>query len=252
MSTERLVREALEDSVKNLSCPEPDIDQLLAAGRAMRRRRVQVVASLAAAAVLVHGPGRALVRLGRAVRAGLEPVPANPTTSVAIGASPSELQQWIDALPAGPPPATPYWHDGTLYVNGEQIPAPYAAVDIDVAGDTVLVSGYEREPRSTAPTQWMLVRGDRLEPVPVPVGPRRGVERRRPDRLLGGSPGGRTKRFVTWDTETDTVLASRTVPVTRQSCWGSTPRESPTGRPARRATRSPDGMSAPTRSTRPT
>ena len=124
MSTERLVRQALEDSVKDLTCPEPDLDQLVAAGRAVRRRRVGVVASLAAAAVLVLVlAGLSFAWAGRAGRA-LEPVPANPTTSATIGSPPSELQQWIDALPAGAPPATPYWHDGILYVNGEQIPAP--------------------------------------------------------------------------------------------------------------------------------
>ena len=93
MSIERLVREALEDSVKDLPCPEPDLEQLVAAGRAMRRRRVGVIAGLAAAAVLVlvlaglsfawaGGSGRALV-----------PVPANPSDhrddrGAAIGAAP--------------------------------------------------------------------------------------------------------------------------------------------------------------------
>ena len=55
MISERLVRQALEAGVKDLTCPEPDLEQLVAAGRAMRRRRVGVVASLAAAAVLVLG-----------------------------------------------------------------------------------------------------------------------------------------------------------------------------------------------------
>ena len=132
-----------------------------------------MVASLAAAAVLVLVlAGLSFAWAGRSGRA-LEPVPANPTTSATIGAAfTSQLQQWIDALPAGAPPSTPYWHDGTLYVNGEQIPAPYAAVDIKVAGDTVLVAGYESEAKDAAPSQWGLVRGDRLEPLPVPAGTR--------------------------------------------------------------------------------
>lgn len=170
MSTERLVRDALETSVVDLSCPEPDLEQLLAAGRAGVRRRVATTASLAAAAVLVVVlAGLSFAWAGKAGRA-LEPVPANPTTSVSVGlAFRSEVQQWIDALPAGAPPATPYWHDGTLYVNGVQIPAPYAAVDIQVAGDTVLVGAYEAAPKEgTTPTSWALVRGNRLEPLPVP------------------------------------------------------------------------------------
>ena len=221
MNTERLIREALEDSVKNLPCPEPNIDELVTAGRAMRRRRVGVVASMLAAAVLVMVlAGLSFAWVGRTGRA-LEPVPANPTTSATIGAPPSELQQWIDALPAGAPPATPYWHDGILYVSGEQIPARYAAVDIDVGGDTVLVGGYEREPKVSAPSQWGLVRGDRLEAFTVPAG----------TGDVGLSVDGRiaywlvreeaaTTRFVTWDTETNTSLASRTVPGTSAELLG--------------------------------
>ena len=78
MSTERLVRQALEDSVKDLPCPEPDTAQLVAAGRAMRRRRMAMVASLAAAAVLVLVlAGLSFAWADRSGRA-LEPVPAGP------------------------------------------------------------------------------------------------------------------------------------------------------------------------------
>ena len=213
MSNERLVREALEHSVNDLPCPEPDIEQLLAAGRTMRRRRVQVVASMAAAAaVLLILTGLSFFWAGQDGRAS-EPVPANATTSGTIeAASTSEQQQWIDALPAGAPPTTPYWHDGTLYVNGAQIPAPYTAVDIDVAGDTVLVGGYEREPQASAPSQWMLVRGDGLEPVTVPAGTGDvglSVDGRIAYWVVTHQPG--TKQFVTLDTETNTLLPSRTV-----------------------------------------
>ena len=76
MNTERLVRQALEDSIKDLPCPEPDLEQLVAAGRAMRRRRVVRVAGLAAAAVLVLVlAGLSFAWAGRTGRA-LEPVPA--------------------------------------------------------------------------------------------------------------------------------------------------------------------------------
>ena len=118
-------------------------------------------------------------------------------------------------------------------MNGEQIPAPYDAVDIKVAGDTVLVGGYESEPKDGARRQWALVRGNRLEPLPVPAGAHRPglsvdgriaywVEHRRDSN---------TTQFSTWDTETNTALASRTVPETDgRSCWGSTPPETATGR----------------------
>ncbi|GAA4398879.1 hypothetical protein GCM10023168_05390 [Fodinibacter luteus] len=214
MSTERLVRAALEDSVKTLTCPEPDLDQLLAAGRAARRRRMVSVAALAAAAVLVLVlAGLSFAWASGAGRA-LEPVPANPspTSATTPPAIRSELQRWIDALPAGAPPATPYWHDGTLHVNGERIPAPYNAVDIEVAGDTVLVGGHEGDPKDGAtPTTWALVRGNQLQPLPVSAD----------TGDVGLSVDGRiaywvtsvpgTKQFFTWDTETNTALASRTV-----------------------------------------
>ena len=214
MSTERLVRQALEDSVKDLPCPEPDIEQLLAAGRAARRRRVATVASLAAAAVLVLVlAGLSFGWAGRSGRA-LEPVPANsiPTpTPAASMAFPSELHQWIDALPVGEPPATPYWHEGMLYVRGEQIPAPYGVGSILVAGDTVLLTGYRDQ---VTDAQSVIVRGDRLVPVPVPAGA----------SVWGLSVDGRiaygaerqtatdTTRFFTVDTQTETALASRTMP----------------------------------------
>lgn len=84
MSTERRVRDALETSIQARPFPEPDSDQLLASGRAMRRRRVAVVASLAVAAVLVVVlAGLSFGWIGKAGLA-LEPIPADPTTSVSI------------------------------------------------------------------------------------------------------------------------------------------------------------------------
>lgn len=78
MNTERLIREALEDSVEQLTCPEPDVNRLLAAGRTARRRRVGVVAGLAGVAMLVLVlAGLSFDYAGRAGRA-LEPVPAGP------------------------------------------------------------------------------------------------------------------------------------------------------------------------------
>ncbi|GAA4406565.1 hypothetical protein GCM10023168_21630 [Fodinibacter luteus] len=193
------------------------LEQLVSPGRV--RRRAVVVAGLTAAAVLVLVlAGLSFEWAGRSGRA-LEPVPANsiptPTpTPAASMAFPSELHQWIDALPAGAPPATPYWHDGVLYINGEQIPAPFVAVDLRVSGDTVLVGGDQSEPQDgDAPTAWALVRGDRLQPLPVPDGahpPGLSVDGRiaywvnhqeNPDRV----------EFFTWDTEANTALATYTL-----------------------------------------
>jgi hypothetical protein len=137
-------------------------------------------------------------------------VPANPTTSATIGAPSSELQQWIDALPAGAPPATPYWNDGVLYVNGEQISAPNGVGTIKVAGGTVLVVGA---------SGWERVRGDRLEPLGVSAG---DVELSVDGRIaywMDRQENG-TTRFSTWDTETKTALASRTVPGTTVEMLG--------------------------------
>ena len=213
MSAESLISEALEDSVKDLSCPEPQIEQLLAAGRAARRRRVAMTASLAAAAVLVLVlAGLSFAGAGRNGRA-LEPVPANPTTTATIGAPPSKLHQWIHALPAGAPPASPYWHDGTLYVNGKQIPAPNKPEKIDVAGEEVLVTGSE--------SPWALVRGDRLEPLPVPADAQVGLSvDGRIVYWIVGTDAPRTKQFFTWDTQTKTALASRTVQGGQVELWG--------------------------------
>ena len=81
MNTERLVREVLEDSVKDLTCPEPDIAQLVAAGRTIRRRRVGAVAGMAAAAtLLLILAGLSFAWAGRSGQA-LKPVPANSSTT---------------------------------------------------------------------------------------------------------------------------------------------------------------------------
>ncbi len=235
MNTERLIRQALEDSVKDLPCPEPETEQLVAAGRKARRRRVSVVASLAAAAVLVLVlAGLSFAWAGRSGRAQ-EPVPANPTTtSTPFQAPPSDLQVWIDDLPTGAPPATPYWHDGTLNVNGEQIPAPYDTVNLQVAGDTILVGGYQagsvpyqgstvsgsNQAEANDP-QWGIVRGDRIEPLPVPAGAQVGLSV--DGRILYwivGTDAPNTKQFFTWDTETKSALASRTVQGGQVELWG--------------------------------
>ncbi|GAA4406540.1 hypothetical protein GCM10023168_21570 [Fodinibacter luteus] len=186
------------------------LEQPVATGRV--RRRAATIAGLTAAAVLALA-GLSFAWAGHNDQA-LEPVPANPSTSASIGSGiASPMQRWVDALPAGAPPATPYWHDGTLYVNGERIPAPYGRVDIEAAGDTVLVGGYQGDTKDVGPLMWGLVRGDRLEPLPVPAGTYDvwlSVDGRIAYWMARQDNG--TTRFFTWDTETNTALASRTVP----------------------------------------
>lgn len=222
MNPERLIRAALENSVKDLPCPELDLEELLAVGRARRRRRVAMTASLAAAAVLVLVlAGLSFAWAGRNGRA-LEPVPANPTTTrTPFQAPASDVQVWIDALPAGPLPASPYWHDGTLNVNGQQIPAPYGTVDIQVAGDTILVGGFQGATKNVGPAEWGLVRGDRLEPLPVPTDAQVGLSvDGRIVYWIVGTDAPRSKRFFTWDVETKSPLASRTVQGGQVELWG--------------------------------
>ena len=213
-----------------------------------------VVASLAAAAVLVLVlAALSFTWAGRSGRA-LDPVPANPTTTrTPFQAPPSDLQLWIDDLPTGAPPATPYWHDGTLYVNGEQIPAPYGTVDIEVAGDTILVGGFQGDTKYVGPSEWGLVRGDRLEPLPVPADAQVGLSvDGRIVYWIVGTDAPNTKQFFTWDTEPTAPWPREPCRVVRLSCGASTPPETATGRKTRTPAPSPDGTSARTRSRRPT
>ena len=122
----------------------------------------------------------------------------------------SDLHAWIDGLPDGPPPGTPYWHDGVLHAGGAEIDASYDDVELEVAGATVLVGGYEGGRRS-GPAEWLYLRGDGLEPLPVPARqwPSLSADGRIAYWSTSPSPG--TTAFVTWDTETNTELASRTL-----------------------------------------
>lgn len=76
-------------------------------------------------------------------------------------------KQWIDQLPDGPPPLTPWWHDGVLHVNGEQLPWPSTPTKLVVAGGTVLVGVDQPDQEGgVALSQWALVRDGKLEPLP--------------------------------------------------------------------------------------
>jgi hypothetical protein len=103
-------------------------------------------------------------------------------------------------------PLTPYWHDGVLHVRGVEIETPWRrAPVIQVAGDTVLAGPYGY--RGVAPS-WALLVGDRLEPVPIPdLFPRLSVDGR--IAYWWTYPTADSTRVVTWDTETDRMLATR-------------------------------------------
>ena len=64
------------------------------------------------------------------------------------------LHAWMDDLPVGEPPLTPYWHDGVLHMRGEQVDAPYASVVIEAAGGTVLVGGFADDSRFEEDGTW--------------------------------------------------------------------------------------------------
>jgi hypothetical protein len=112
-------------------------------------------------------------------------------------------------VPVGTPPLTPYWHDGVLWVGGTEIETPFPVSVIESAGDTVLVGG--RPTDNGGPSDWALVRGNRLEPLPAMSGywPALSVDGR--IAYWETNPVPDTTRFVTWDTETNTQLATRTI-----------------------------------------
>lgn len=92
MNAEHLVRDALENSVRDLTGPEPDLDALVSAGESMRRRRSLYATGLALVLALVV-VGVSLSWAG--TRRAAEPVPAAPsvarTTAVAPTTTPSFL-----------------------------------------------------------------------------------------------------------------------------------------------------------------
>ena len=111
----------------------------------------------------------------------VEPPKATATASADLGA-------WIDSLPTGAPPVLPYWHDGVLHVGGAEIEAPYADVEIETAGSTIMVGGYEESGQRRPPSEWSVLRDGQLDPMAVPPGNYAGAEHRRQDRLLGDAP----------------------------------------------------------------
>ena len=123
MSTEHLVKDALERSVSGIPTPEPNIGALLAAGQAMRLRRAGLAAAVSAVVVLVL-VGVSIAWSG-ARRSADEPVPAGPSL-------PRETRE-TTMVPADPP-----------FLIGGSVQTGRDVVDTGapVAQFTVLVSGF--------------------------------------------------------------------------------------------------------------
>jgi hypothetical protein len=226
MTLDERLADAARRIADGLTPPEVDLEGVRKRARAQHRRTVSLTVAAAVVVVLVAATA---IGLGRPTAAPLPPVgplPSDGSTEVGLGGAPpcghtpekeppnqpieSDLQAWIDDLPVGVPPSTPYWHDGVLHVQGAEIDAPYDDVELEVAGETVLVGGYEGGRRS-GPSEWLYLRGGGLEPLPVPADqwPSLSADGRIAYWTTSPSPG--TTGFVTWDTETNTELATRTV-----------------------------------------
>ena len=159
MTLDERLADAARRIADGLTPPEVDLVGVRTQARAQRRRTVSLTVAAAVAVVLVAATA---IGLGRPTAAPLPPVgplPSDGSTEVGLGGAPpcayapekeppsqpveSDLQAWIDGLPDGAPPSTPYWHDGVLHVQGAEIDAAYDDVELEVAGETVLVGGYD-------------------------------------------------------------------------------------------------------------
>ncbi|GAA4403273.1 hypothetical protein GCM10023168_14620 [Fodinibacter luteus] len=235
MNLDQQLSQTLRHVAEQVDPPDVTLDGIRSRAHASRRR---TLAATAAAALLTLAlAGIPLLTGGRDTTA--PPVAPEPTGELfradlrdpsrcvdkgIDGERPQEpgfpagpgLQAWMDDLPVGEPPLSPYWHDGVLHARGVQVPAPYASVVLEAAGETVLVGGFVDDSRfeegGTWSPQWMLVRGDQLTPLPVPENqsPRLSADGR--IAFWADHPTAETTRFVTWDTGTNAPLASRTVP----------------------------------------
>lgn len=235
MNLDQRLAETFRDLAEQVDPPEVTLDAIRT--RAHNNRRRALATTAAAALLTLALAGIPLLPAGPDTTAS--PVAPRPTGDLSqtdlrdparcvdkavYGEQPQEpgfpagpgLQRWVDDLPAGGPPLTPYWNDGVLHVRGREIQAPYASVVIEAAGETVLVGGFTDDSRfeedGTWSPQWVLVRGDALAPLPVPenYSPQLSADGR--IAFWEDHPSEDATRFVTWDTETNTPLASRTVP----------------------------------------
>lgn len=120
---------------------------------------------------------------GRKTSAPPPPVAAPPGSQTGCPASPQApprmpfvdasilkaQREWLDSLPVGGPPLTPWWHDGVLHAGETEVPTPFQVetAAIEVAGATVLVGNPSWNDRDDSPAQWAVLRGGRLEELPT-------------------------------------------------------------------------------------
>ena len=238
MTLDERLTNAAHGLADGLTPPEVDLDVVRRRARANQRRTVALVATGAVVAAVVAATA---IGLGRESTAPLPPVGPRPSESVepgfqgagacelppyveqpeATATTSADLGAWIDSLPAGAPPVLPYWHDGVLHVDGAEIEAPYADVEHRDGGRHGHGGRLRRQRTQQAS-------------VGVVAAPRRcaradaraarqlaGAEQRRQDRLLvDASRRAASTRYFTWDTETRSALATRTVRGNEESSDG--------------------------------
>ena len=186
MTLDQRLTQAVRHVGDGVVVPEVDLAAVRARAHSHRRRVVALTVTAALAAIAVAGT--ALVG-GRDVSAPEKVPPVGPPRT-------------------GGPPLTPYWHDGVLHVRGVEIETTTPIDGIEVAGDAVLVSSRSRGPTS----EWALVRGDRLAPLPAGRGTTAQLSIDGRIAYWQTHPTAGSTRFVAWDTETNRELASRIVP----------------------------------------
>ena len=191
MMLDQRITDAARHLADGVAVPQVDLDAVRSQARANRRQRAVMALTVVVAAIIVTGTALVMDRETSA------PEPADPVGPAQLGGL----------------PLTPYWHDGVLHVRGVEIETPWRRIPvIDVAGDTILAgeSGY----RGVDPS-WAVVVGDRLEPVPVPFPDADADPRLSPDGRIvywWSYPTADSTRVVTWDTETNRMLATRDLP----------------------------------------
>ena len=135
---------------------------------------VTVVAAIAVGVTVVGGgrntstPSPTITPLDTQDTACASSPKEKPMTAPRSDAILAAQQEWIDQLPVGAPPLTPWWHDGVLHVRDAEIETPFQVnlEMIEVAGGTVLVGDPVWDDRSRD-VEWAVVSGDRLEPLPT-------------------------------------------------------------------------------------
>lgn len=150
-------------------------------------------------------PAPTVLEEGSCVSNPEEPLAVAPSSDAIAAAQ----REWIDGLPAGPPPSTPWWHDGVLHIGDVEVETPMkvTAELIEVAGGTVLIGDPTWDDRSDH-AEWAVVRGDRLQRLPTgDSDPALSVDGR--IAFWSTDPQSITGQVVTWDVETDRELATR-------------------------------------------